>query len=166
MNGPADGTGGPIEEHGFVPAPAELVYLAVADLRRMGRWSPECVRVLTRRPGAAEEGDRFLGLNRAGRRWWATGGRVCIADPGREFAFDIDVFGLPAARWGYRFHPSGGGTEVTEYWQDRRGSGLRRQLLLALGRGFTWVRGEQRVEHNREGMRATLARIAAGFPAG
>ena len=69
---------------------------------------------------------------------------------------------VPVARWGYRFTPNGEGTLLTEYWQDRRGSGLPRAIVVRLGRIFTGVRPDQRVQHNREGMRATLARIAAG----
>lgn len=151
-----------IEEQTFVAAPPDQLYRAVADLRRMGAWSPECVAVLTRRAGPAIAGSRFVGVNRSGWYWWATTGRVTTADPGREFAFDIGVLGLPVARWGYRFTPDGEGTLLTEYWQDRRGSGLPRAIVVRLGRIFTGVRPDQRVQHNREGMRATLARIAAG----
>lgn len=149
-----------IEERTHVAAPPIAVYRAVADLRAMGRWSPECVRVLTRRPGPAPAGARFVGVNRDGRYRWATTGRVAVADPPAEFAFDISILGLPVARWGYRFEPSGEGTELTEYWVDRRGSGLNRRLIVWLGRTFAGVRADQRVEHNRAGMRATLARIA------
>jgi len=151
-----------IEEHRRVPAPPGTVYRAVADLRRMAEWSPECVRVLSRHRGPLPTGARFVGVNRSGWYWWATTGRVVVAEPGREFAFDIGVLGLPVARWGYRFAPDGDGTVLTEYWVDRRGRGLPRAVVVLLGRWFTGVGPTARADHNRAGMRATLARIAAG----
>ena len=49
-----------------INATAELVYGLVADLPRMGEWSPECERV-TWRGGAtrAAEGAQFIGHNKA-----------------------------------------------------------------------------------------------------
>jgi hypothetical protein len=51
---------------------------------------------------------------------------------GAEFAFDVTTFGMPVSRWGYRFSPTEGGTEVTEYWIDKRNLGA-----TVLGRVFT-----------------------------
>lgn len=77
-----------------------------------------------------------------------------MADPGAEFAFDVISFGFPVARWGYRFSPIEGGTEVTEYWMDRRGRGA-----TVSGRIFTGKSATIRPEVNREGMRETLRRV-------
>ncbi|MGH3603592.1 MAG: SRPBCC family protein, partial [Pseudonocardiaceae bacterium] len=39
------GTSTAVEEHVVVAAPAAEVFTAVADVRRMARWSPECFAV-------------------------------------------------------------------------------------------------------------------------
>ena len=130
-----------------------VAYDAVSDVRRMARWSPECFAawVWSRRSGTAA---RFVGFNRRGPYVWFTTCRVVIATPGQEFAFDVTTFGLPVSRWGYRLAAVPGGTEVTEYWLDRRGRGAR-----VLGRLFTGRSANNRPEANREGMRTTLARL-------
>lgn len=135
---------------GVAPAAA---YRAVRDVRRMARWSPECFAtwVWARRDGAAV---RFVGFNRRGPFAWFTTCRVVIDRPDQEFAFDVSTFGLPVSRWGYRFAAAPEGTEVTEYWRDRRTRGA-----LILGRIFTGRVTHHRPEANREGMRTTLARL-------
>lgn len=144
-----------------VAAPAEALWALVADLPRMGRWSPECRRC-TWLGGAtgAEVGARFRGWNRLGwRRWWTTG-TVVVAEPGRELSFDVDVGPLAVARWTYRFEPLDGGRCVlAEEFADRRG-----RLVTAIGRVLTGV--DDRAAHNAEGMRATLARIRAAAESG
>lgn len=148
-------TGVDVEERTVVAASPSDVYAAVAEVRRMARWSPECfaVWVLRRR---SDGGPRtFVGFNRRGPFVWFTACRVSIADPGREFAFDVSALGMPVARWGYRFAPApGGGTEVVEYWEDRRTRGA-----MALGRIFTGRSATMRPQLNREGMRVTLERL-------
>ncbi|HET8661477.1 MAG TPA: SRPBCC family protein [Micromonosporaceae bacterium] len=152
-----------VAERVTVAAPAAEVFAAVADVRRMARWSPECfaVWVWRRRNGLP---DRFVGWNRRGPFVWFTTCRVAVAAPGEEFAFDVTTFGQPVARWGYRFAqgPDGaaggaeraGATEVTEYWQDRRN-----RAATILGRVFTGTPRGGRPEANRQGMRETLARL-------
>ncbi|MET7423930.1 SRPBCC family protein [Dactylosporangium sp. NPDC005555] len=132
----------------------EVVFRAVADVRRMARWSPECFAawVLTRSEGLP---GRFVGFNRRGAYVWFTTCRVVAAEPGAEFAFDVTTFGMPVARWGFRFaEGAGGGTEVTQYWIDRRARGA-----MVLGRIFTGKVAGARPAANRDGMRTTLARL-------
>lgn len=144
-----------IAERITVTAPAEAVYAAIADLRRMARWSPECIAIwVTARD--SDRPKRFIGWNRRGPFIWFTVGRVAIAEPGREFAFDIFTFGQPVARWGYRFVPTDGGTAVTEYWHDRRN-----RAAMVLGRIFTGKVAASRPTANRHGMRQTLAQLKA-----
>lgn len=144
-------------------APAE-VHRLVSDLRNMGRWSPECRKVWVPRP-PGRVGSRFVGFNRRGPFIWFTVGRIAALrapqDPAGtgEFAFDIGIFGLPLARWGYRFEPEDDGTRVTETWQDLRG-GRGARLADLLGAVFAGTTPERRVEVNRAGMRATLRRLA------
>jgi hypothetical protein len=132
--------------------PAE-VYRAVSDVRRMARWSPECFAtwVWRRESGVPA---RFVGFNRRGPYVWFTTCRTVVAAPGTEFAFDVTTFGMPVSRWGYRLAEVDGGTEVTEYWEDRRGRGA-----WLLGRMFTGRATNDRPQVNREGMRVTLARL-------
>jgi hypothetical protein len=150
-----------VEERIVVDAPADRVYAAVAEVRRMARWSPECfgIWVLSRRPDGGPLS--FVGFNRRGPFVWFTTCRVALAEPGREFAFDVTTFGLPVARWGYRFAPTdSGATEVTEYWEDRRGRGA-----ITLGKIFTGRSTRIRPEINRHGMRVTLQRLRAELAA-
>ena len=137
----------------MVGAPPSRVYDAVAQVHRLARWSPECfaIWVLRRRDGVPT---RFVGFNRRKGYVWFTTCQVQIAESGREFAFDVSTFGMPVSRWGYRLAPVQGGTEVTEYWKDRRSPGA-----LRLGRIFTGRSAVMRPEVNREGMRTTLQRL-------
>jgi uncharacterized protein YndB with AHSA1/START domain len=101
-----------------IDAPAERIYALVADLARMGEWSPECRRVewLDGAAGPAE-GARFVGHNQGGPRGllkWSRKGRVVTADPGREFAFVTEEGGREGTEWRYRLEPVDGGTQVTE----------------------------------------------------
>jgi Polyketide cyclase / dehydrase and lipid transport len=90
------------------------VYGLVADLTRMGEWSPECERVeWADGTAVAAEGARFTGHNRGGPfrlMRWSRRGRVLAADPGREFAFVTEEGGRESTLWRYRFEPVEGGT--------------------------------------------------------
>jgi Polyketide cyclase / dehydrase and lipid transport len=99
----------------------ENVYELVADLPRMGEWSPECERVdWLNGTSRAVEGAEFVGHNRGGpfkRFRWSRHGRVLTADTGREFAFVTDEGGRESTVWRYRFEPVAGGTRVTESYE-------------------------------------------------
>ncbi|MFF3934846.1 SRPBCC family protein [Streptomyces phaeofaciens] len=148
-----------LEESLVVDAPQAIVYGLVSDLRNMGRWSPECRSVWVLRP-PTRTGTRFIGFNRRGLFVWPTFGRVTQAGPNSEFVFDIGIFGLPIARWGYRFEPEGSGTRVTEFWEDLRTNGYRGRAADLLGTVFAGTNPARRVALNRAGMRTTLERIA------
>ncbi|MDQ4034096.1 MAG: SRPBCC family protein [Actinomycetota bacterium] len=149
-----------VEERIVVAASTAEVFAAVADVRRMARWSPECfaVWVWGKKNGAPA---RFIGWNRNGPFVWFTLCQVKVADPGTEFAFDVTTFGMPVSRWGYRFSPTADGTEVTEYWVDKRNLGA-----TVLGRIFTGKASTMRPEVNREGMRETLRRLKSELESG
>jgi uncharacterized protein YndB with AHSA1/START domain len=149
------------EESVVVAAPPERVYEAVADLSRMGEWSPETFAIWTRGRSIGP-GTTFVGFNRAGWRLWFTNCRVTAAEPGRVFAFRVSSFRIPVALWGYRVEGIGGGsTRLTEYWEDLRRDGMGARFISVLGRTVSGVRAERRAGVNREGMRATLERIKA-----
>ena len=71
----------------LIHASAGNVYGLVAELTRMGEWSPECRRV-DWQDGATSPavGAKFVGHNRGGPfklMRWSRHGRVLTADPGR-----------------------------------------------------------------------------------
>lgn len=98
-----------------VAAPPEVVYDLVADVTRMGEWSPVCVG------GTWRDGDPtwFTGANEAGELKWETQCRVDVTDRPREFTFLNCGFAgdIELVRWSYTFAPAAGGTEVTERWE-------------------------------------------------
>lgn len=105
-------------EQTVINATPDHVYAMVADLQRMGEWSPEC-RHVEWEGGATgpAEGAKFVGHNRGGPKQlirWSRHGRVLTADPGREFTFVTEEGGRESTQWQYRFEPVDGGTRVTE----------------------------------------------------
>ena len=102
----------------------ERLYPMVADLCRMGEWSPECQAVEWEdgTTGPAE-GARFVGHNRGGPGGlmrWSRRGRILTADVGREFAFVTEEGGHESTVWRYRFESVEGGTRVTESYDVKR----------------------------------------------
>ena len=104
-----------------VDAPAEQIYGLVAELTRMGDWSPECQRVEWENGATGPSaGAQFVGHNRGGPLQlmrWSRHGRVLTAEPGREFAFVTEEGGRESTLWRYRFEPVEGGTRVTESYE-------------------------------------------------
>lgn len=101
-----------------IDAPAEQLYDMIADLSRMGEWSPECAAVewIDGATGPAV-GARFVGHNCTGPRGlikWSRRGTVRAAERGREFAFATEEGGREGTIWRYRLEPVDGGTRVTE----------------------------------------------------
>jgi len=143
-----------------IDAPAERVWALLADVTRMGEWSPETrsCRWLGE-PARPEVGARFAGRNHHRGRRWSTVCTVTAAEPGREFAFDVTGAGfLTVATWRYRLRPTDAGCELEETFVDRRGTTLRLFGSVVLGIA-------DRAEHNRRGMIITLARLKAAAEA-
>jgi hypothetical protein len=90
------------------------VYDMVADVTRMGEWSPTCTGCWWDDGDGPWHGSWFTGRNERLGREWQTRSLVQVADRGREFAF---VVGGTGVRWGYAFDPVGSWTNVTESWQ-------------------------------------------------
>ena len=101
-----------------VDAAPEALYDLVAELTRMGEWSPECVRVEWEDGASGPAvGARFIGHNVGGPfklMRWSRHGTVLTADRGREFAFATEEGGREGTVWRYQFEPVEGGTRVTE----------------------------------------------------
>jgi len=103
-----------------IAAPPELVYDLIADVTRMGEWSPECYRCeWLDGASAAAPGTRFRGYNRIGRLRWDRTVVVDTAERGREFSFTTvnDGAGREETRWRYTMEPSQSGTLLTESFQ-------------------------------------------------
>jgi Polyketide cyclase / dehydrase and lipid transport len=101
-----------------IEASPEVVYGLIADMPRMGEWSPECLQVeWIEGSSQPVEGARFIGHNKGGPKGlmkWSRRGRVLEARPGSEFAFVTEEGGKESTEWRYRFEPVAGGTRVTE----------------------------------------------------
>jgi hypothetical protein len=143
-----------VRESLAVVAPADTVYDLVADLPRMGEWSPECERVIWRGGAtSAAHGTKFLGFNRAGWVRWVTQGEVVTAEPGRHLAFEITFGPTKIARWEYFIVPDDADPStcvVVEEWTDRRPGWYRDLADKAFG---------PRAGTNQRGMAKTLANL-------
>jgi len=138
-----------------IQAPADTVWGLISDVTRMGDWSPETTGCeWIKGASAPAVGARFKGTNQNGSKTWSTVCTVIAAEPGRHFAFRVDVGPIKVAEWAYRIEPSGSGCTVRETWTDRRGT-----VIKKLGKPLSGV--EDRDAHNRAGMETTLARLAA-----
>ena len=137
----------------MVARSSDELYDLVADVTRMGEWSPVCKACWWDDGATARVGAGFTGRNELPERTWETHSEVVVADRGREFAFVVQVTGT---RWGYTFTPAEGGTQITESWefpprafaffQERFGDDAPAQIAT-------------RQEAARTGMATTLAAI-------
>jgi hypothetical protein len=136
-----------------VAAPCAAVWALVADLPRMGEWSPEntggsWVKGAT---GPAV-GAVFRGTNKNGFWRWTTDVTVVECEPGAVFEFAVTSGRVAVANWRYEFEEAEGGCRVTESWEDRRP-----RWFAALGR----ILGDHSAAHAEKEMAATLANLAA-----
>lgn len=133
---------------------SDTLWAMVADVTRMGEWSPENTRCRWLRGASGPAvGARFKGVNKNGKRRWSTVSTVTDSRPGELFAFETVAGPFAISRWEYRFEATPAGTTVTETWTDQRGRIARR-----LGKPVSGV--GDRASHNRAGMEATLDRLA------
>jgi uncharacterized protein YndB with AHSA1/START domain len=155
------GMNGSVTVH--MDAPPEEIWALVADVTKIGRYSPETFEAewLDGATGPAV-GAKFRGhvkRNQKGPVYWAPC-TVVACEPGREFAFTAGPAIKSVNTWRYRMEPSPeGGTDVTESFELAPTLPLRIYWALA-----GWARGRT----NHEGMRTTLERIKAeveGTPA-
>lgn len=138
----------------IVDATPEVMYDLVADVTRIGEWSPECSRAEWL-GGASEAavGVKFKGYNQLGRTKWATKPTITEADRGRTFGFKVP--GKFGPQWRYEFEATEhGGTRViqTVVQQGTTPAYIR---FLQRRAGVT-----DRHAHLAEGMATTLAGMA------
>lgn len=136
-------------------APAMQIWELVADVRNIGRFSPETFEAewVGGATGPAV-GARFRGhvrRNEIGPVYWTTC-RVTDCEPGREFGFDVLAGDRALNHWHYRLTPSGDGTDVTESFRLADAAALRVYAALL---------GPLRRRRNVRDMRKTLERIKA-----
>ncbi len=138
-----------------VAAPPAAVFAALTDVTRMGEWSPE-THTAVWNDGCSEAavGAVFTGHNRNAEFEWTTEAEIVDLVPGERFFFDCKVGDFVFAKWGYRIEATDTGSRVTECWQD-----LRPEEIKEMTAGISGV--ADRVTHNRAGMEATLAALAA-----
>ena len=138
-----------------IDALPDQVYAVLADLERMGEWSPECYRVrwLDGASSPANKGARFKGSNKSGLLRWSMTCQVMIAEPGSELAWSTMRGDREIVRWRYQLAPAGGGTDVTESFEA-----VRWPLDV---RFFEDVVMRNRDAEREAAMRTTLQRIKA-----
>jgi len=125
----------------------------IADLPRMGEWSPENEKTTWSRGAAgATPGARFNGANRNGKKKWSTSGTIVDAEPNRLLTFRIKAAGFKVAEWRYVFEAITTGCRVTETWIDQRGT-----IAKTVGKAVSGV--ADRATHNRVTMEQTLERL-------
>lgn len=142
---------GAVQMH--IDAPAETVWAILADVERMGEWSPECYRVewLDGARSPATVGARFRGWNRFGMLRWSMLCRVTSAEPGRELSWTTVDHGKDETTWAYRLTPSASGVDLVESFAV---SGYTPTARLA--EDFLM---RDRDRRRLEGMQRTLQRI-------
>jgi uncharacterized protein YndB with AHSA1/START domain len=138
-----------------IGAPAEQVWAMVADLTRMGEWSPESEGATwSRGTTGPQPGATFSGANRNGKKKWSTAGTIVDAEPSRLLTFRIKAAGFKVAEWRYVFETVPTGCRVTETWTDQRG-----KIAKALGKPVSGV--ADRAAHNQATIEETLKRLKA-----
>jgi ribosome-associated toxin RatA of RatAB toxin-antitoxin module len=139
-----------------INAAPEVVYDLVADVERMGEWSPEATGARVSNSGPQlTVGDTFTGTNKHGLARWSTQCTVTQSKRGEEFEFTVEFKPFKISTWRYEFASDGDATVVTEQWFDDR-AGIRGATIKALGQ--TLIPGS-RPEHNRRNMQVTLANL-------
>lgn len=93
----------------------DALYALVSDVTRMGDWSPVCRACWWDEDADGPQvGAWFTGRNVTPQRTWETRSQVVKAEPGREFAWEVNNGWV---RWGFSFDAlDGGGTRLTESW--------------------------------------------------
>jgi hypothetical protein len=135
----------------------EAAWELIADITRMGDWSPETTSAewVAGSNGPAV-GARFKGTNQKGSKKWRLDCTVTACEPGKRFAFDVKAGPFKVAGWTYDFAPTDSGCLVTELWEDHRGA-----LMTWVSPVITGTK--DRAKRNQETMTVTLQRLAAGL---
>ncbi|MGQ0832354.1 MAG: SRPBCC family protein [Microthrixaceae bacterium] len=137
--------------------PATEVFAAIADITRMGEWSPECVSGRWVAPateaavGARFSGDNEVRLGPISLKKWTTTSEVTECVPGKVFEFVAEGY----TTWRYELTENAGVTTVTESYSHKVPEGTQK-LLYVIGRRSTGL---------VKGVERTLARLKAALEA-
>jgi hypothetical protein len=137
-----------------VPVDPDKAYALVADVTRMGEWSPVC-KACAWEEGSTEAavGAWFTGKNVVGEREWETRCEIVEATPGQELTWIVGGKDEGTTRWSYRFTAVDGGTEIEESWSLAR----VHEQMAALDEEQV----DKLVQRTQKGITTTLAAIAA-----
>ncbi len=103
-----------VEVDVFVAAPPDVVWSLVADVTRIGEWSPECMGARWLDDARSVPGARFQGHQRRGDLEWDSVSVVTEAEPGRTFAWAVGDPADPAASWRFDLRAEAGGTRLVQ----------------------------------------------------
>ena len=127
--------------------PVSEVFAAIADITRMGEWSPECHAGRWVTPatgpalGAKFEGDNALALGPVTLKRWTTTSEVTAFEPGHTFEFVTEGY----TTWRYELTGDDTSTTVTESFSYPPHTPAKKFLYDTLGRRSTaMVSGMQR----------------------
>lgn len=160
-------TGMTVAAEEVVAARPEHVWDLVADVTRIGEWSPECIRgAWLSEPGRPQPGARFIGRNRFpdGFEYEVT----CVvteADRPRAFAWMVlDDSGdptRPSSSWQYLIDPlPGGGSKVRQRFTHGPGFSFLREFAAQAPSQVAELIAARR-DGLRANMRATLRAMKA-----
>jgi uncharacterized protein YndB with AHSA1/START domain len=140
-----------------ITATPEAAWELIADITRMGDWSPETTSAeWTGESNGPAAGARFKGTNQKDSKKWRSDCVVTACVPGKRFAFDVKAGPFKIAGWAYEFSPADSGCLVTEVWEDHRGA-----LMTWISPVITGTK--DRARRNHETMTVTLQRLAAAL---
>jgi hypothetical protein len=124
-----------------------VVFSAIADVTRMGEWSPECIAgrwvggATGPAVGAKFEGDNRVVMFGVTLKKWTTTSEVTACVPGEVFEFVAEGY----TTWRYRLERSTTGTKVTESYEYESQHGVQQFAYeTLLRRPAAMVRGMQR----------------------
>lgn len=104
-----------------IDAPPETVWQLVADITRMGEWSPECVRAEWEDGATGPAvGAHFHGYNKIDTYEWDAPCIVTECESGTVFAFEVPRGDEAPTTWRFEFAASGSGTSLTESFDAPR----------------------------------------------
>jgi hypothetical protein len=125
----------------------EVVFAAIADVTRIGEWSPECIAArwvdgaTGPAVGAKFEGDNRLAIAGITVKTWTTTSEVTACVPNEVFEFNAEGY----TTWRYQLEPSSAGTTVTESFDYTGMSGAQKFMYeTVLRRPNAMIKGMRR----------------------
>lgn len=134
-----------------ISASPQQVWAVVADLKRMGEFSPQCRR-MTVLGGPVGVGTKTVNINRKGLLVWPSTAKVLTFEPGRELRFRVNE---NRTIWSFVLEPIDGGTRIVQRREAPTGTSKISKILINLAMGGADSFDDDMVV----GMNATLAKL-------